>query len=120
MELSEIQFIGSFPIYVLTTFTLKVYPNQHGKVSLSAIIEEQYKEDVMKCKNDAVKFVKKDTKGKEKVLFCGLIHTIELTCIKDVCKLKMEVISHTIQLDTQKKRRSFQDKNLSYETLLRV
>ena len=42
MELSEIQCMGPFPIYALTTFTLNVCSNQHGKVSLTGIIEKQY------------------------------------------------------------------------------
>ena len=119
MELSEIQCMGPFPIYALTTFTLNVCSNQHGKVSLTGTIEKQYEKSVITCKDDAVKFIIKDKAGEEKILFCGVIHTIELKHMKDVCVLTMEVMSHTIQLDKQKKRRSFQDQNLSYETLLK-
>ena len=119
MELREIQCMGPFPIYALTTFTLNVCSNQHGKVSLTGTIEKQYEKSVITCKDDAVKFIIKDKAGEEKILFCGVIHTIELKHMKDVCVLTMEVMSHTIQLDKQKKRRSFQDQNLSYETLLK-
>ena len=50
-------------------------------------------------------------------MFCGVASGIGVVCENGVYYLEAEAVSWTIKLDLEKKKRSFQEKGLSYKDI---
>ena len=90
--------------------------NQHVHMKMTAIVKEAYKDKYVKSatKEEQIKVtVDKD------VLFQGMIEMVEVKQEGELYYLVLKGISNFYETDLVKKRRSFQDKSLSYHDMVK-
>lgn len=85
--------------------------NEHAKLSLRGVLKEGC-EDSMAEDDWEEKTITLKEKGK--TLFCGVATDIGIVCENGVYYLEAEAVSWTVKLDCKRKKRSFQEKGLSY------
>jgi len=95
-------------------------PNQHSKLFLTGILPEDteasYVEKALAEKNIEIKVENEDN---SKTIFCGLIQSIEVFTRANSYYLQIEAVSHSIALDIERVRRSYQDLTMTYDNLMR-
>ncbi|MDR0266763.1 contractile injection system protein, VgrG/Pvc8 family [Paenibacillus sp.] len=95
--------------------------NKHSTLTFSAIISEEKKDSYVN-QTDAetsIKVVIQDDVGKtEHCLFTGLVSKVRVNTVHGVYYLHVEAISHSYLLDIKVKKRSFQNPNISYNSLI--
>lgn len=94
--------------------------NQHGKLELSAVLLE---ENIIACTNNitsfsAVRVVITDDQATID-LFNGVITSLDVKALQQVGYISMEALSYSYLLDIKQKNRSFQNKNITYEQLVK-
>ncbi|BCZ47340.1 hypothetical protein psyc5s11_34070 [Clostridium gelidum] len=90
--------------------------NEHHKVSLEALIEEE----------NAEKYLEESVEGKEiklfideKVIYVGKIIKLEISYKGQVAHLKLNTISYSYDLDIKKHKQSFVNLQSTYEDVIR-
>lgn len=117
-EISEIRFVGSFSIFALESFALEVKPNMHGEVEIFAVIEKKFEKAVLECMDQPIEFrAKGEDDIEESVIFSGIVNFVRLRYKKGIYRVNLKAVSHTIRLDIEKKRMSFQNQSMSYKKL---
>ncbi|WP_297423988.1 phage baseplate assembly protein V [Clostridium sp.] len=91
--------------------------NEHAKLYISGVI---YDEDVDKYvevaeDDESIKVSVKDYEGNITDLFEGIVTSISINATDDVRVLEVEALSRTILMDIEKKSRTFQNENNTYE-----
>lgn len=96
--------------------------NEHTRLSFTAILPEELQDSYVQLieADSPVCVSQLDEVGTPTPLFKGTILHMEVKAVRDVYYLEVEAISHTYKLDIRKKDRSFQDKNMKVEELLRA
>lgn len=96
--------------------------NKHSTLSFSAIISDEKKDSYVN-QTDAetsIKVVIQDDAGKtEHCLFTGLVSKVRVNTVRGVYYLHVEAISHSYLLDIKLKKRSFQNPNIAYSSLIK-
>jgi uncharacterized protein involved in type VI secretion and phage assembly len=101
----------------LQEFKLEKQINNHGKVYLKGIVpDRQTADECLELLDSAARI---EVSGKQTVLFAGLVTRVELLAASQYFELTVEAVSCSYELDIQKKYRSFQNINLTYEALIR-
>ena len=113
MELQEVgrYEIEPFDIERILELRLTEKINEHAKLSLRGVLKEGCK-DSMAEEDWKEKTITLKEEGK--TLFCGVATGIGIVCENGIYYLEAEAVSWTIKLDCQRKKRSFQEKGLSY------
>lgn len=95
--------------------------NEHSTLYLKALLPEDKKDSYVKDggQGGSVKLSVSDTQGGEEVLFLGMVQNVEVSAVLGSYYMEVYGISHSYELDVEKKSRSFQDKNMTYEKLIR-
>ncbi|OAB36090.1 hypothetical protein PGLA_21130 [Paenibacillus glacialis] len=113
--------IEPFEILHLQNIRITKGINEHSKLTFSAIISEE-KRDGYVTKTNAETFIKvliQDHDGeREHGLFTGLVTKIRVNASRGVYYLNIEAISHSYLLDIKRKKRSFQNPNILYSSLI--
>ncbi len=93
--------------------------NDHARADFTALVPEGEKDKyLLQTKSQtAIEIKYKDSSGST-CLFKGIIKHIEVKAIKDVYFLYVEAVSYTFNLDVKLKRRSFQNKDMTYKKLI--
>ncbi|MCM3170796.1 phage late control D family protein [Paenibacillus sp. MER 99-2] len=88
----------------------------HARLSFSGWIDEDWEETILQQagSHDRVGFIRKDNTGREIPLFKGQLHDISIEAFRGMTYVRAVVISHTYELDTFQRTRSFQNENLRY------
>lgn len=85
--------------------------NAHGRMSLTAILKDKMKEEVIHEMGEDVALYSVRKDGVEPI-FKGRMTGIDLVSEGGLYQLKVEAYSYTYDMDIQKKSRSFQDINM--------
>ncbi|AQS08744.1 phage late control gene D protein Gpd [Clostridium saccharobutylicum] len=90
--------------------------NEHAKIYISGIISDEDSDKYVEVADDdeSIKVSVKDDNNNIIDLFQGMVTNIAINSINDVKTLEIEALSHTFEMDIEKKYRSFQGENLTY------
>ena len=111
--------IDPFKLDHIENLKITKIPNQHSRLVMTGILpedtEDSYVEKILAEKNVEVIIKGEDDSD---TIFCGLIQTIEVFTRASTYFLKLEAVSHSISLDIERVRRSYQDLSMTYESLM--
>jgi hypothetical protein len=94
--------------------------NEHTQCYLTAIIHEENKDDYVKQLNAEKKIeIYAQTQQGEISLFKGFIKELEIQFVGGMYVLELKGISSSFEADLEKKKRSFQDQQMTYENLIK-
>ncbi|WP_019419954.1 DUF6531 domain-containing protein, partial [Paenibacillus sp. OSY-SE] len=114
----------------LTGLTLTKEVNEHVQLQFSAIIPEEKKDSCiheLEFGAPVVLYQELEDSGERKgedrsnqgeILFHGMIRNVEIRCIRSVYVLKIDAVSYTYALDMERKRRSFQQVDMTYREVI--
>lgn len=113
---------GDILINNIEDIEIDIKANSHGKMKIKGMIskEEAEKIIVSQYKNKEIKLLQKDDDGVicSRPIFSGLINNLEVKENAGVYTAIIYVYSGTYILDMEKKKRSFQDRNMSYKEVI--
>ncbi|MHC1748111.1 MAG: hypothetical protein AB9856_06960 [Cellulosilyticaceae bacterium] len=93
--------------------------NEHVTLYLTAIIKEDSQDSYVKEIQEQTQ-IELFTQGENgKTLFKGMIQNLKINVVNNIYYLEIIGISNSYAMDIKKKSRSFQDKNMTYEVLLK-
>ncbi|WP_425448046.1 hypothetical protein, partial [Dethiothermospora halolimnae] len=108
------------PLKINTLLEMKMEQgiNEHGKLYIKAIVEEEEEFDtsINTSLGDEI-YIYGEDEGK-KDIFKGIIYSIEVKNTTEVYTAEIHCISGSYMLDTKEKNRSFQDKEMEYPALI--
>lgn len=94
--------------------------NEHGTLYVKAILPEEHKDRyVERCtelSGISLAYIQADES--ESVLFQGLVRDIQVRNIGGIYYMEIRAVSYSYLLDIEKRTRTFQQKNMSYEMLM--
>ncbi|WP_281278946.1 contractile injection system protein, VgrG/Pvc8 family, partial [Paenibacillus kobensis] len=95
-------------------------PNEHGRMRLRGLVADtdNISSTVHATADDQITLWAK-TEAHEKILFKGVIASVQTTSRNRVYTIELEATSSTILLDRTLHNRSFQDSGMSYESVIR-
>ncbi|WP_098748610.1 contractile injection system protein, VgrG/Pvc8 family [Paenibacillus sp. EZ-K15] len=116
--------IGFENIRVTSPYRLKIVkdiqiewkPNEHGRLFIRGLVDDQDQVNaVLKAStDDQVQAFDGETK-----IFSGLIANVQTKHHNGIYSIEIEAVSGSSRLDAQKRRRSFQNKNMTYGELVK-
>ncbi|MFX3633296.1 MAG: contractile injection system protein, VgrG/Pvc8 family [Candidatus Pristimantibacillus sp.] len=94
--------------------------NEHAHVKFTGMVPEEKKDSYVEMTdaNTQIEISQINEDGTVSPLFCGIVLSIEIKAIRGVYYIEVEGVSHSYKLDTKRKSRSFQDRNMTYPALL--
>lgn len=93
--------------------------NEHGRLSLTGILKEDRKDDYIK-KNLANEQIILSFFGEQsKTLFQGMVKEVSTEAKGGVYFIRISALSNSCQMDQKKESRSFQDKKMTYEAVMK-
>lgn len=101
--------------------TIEKKINGHGKAVISGHIENSREKKVMEQikKGDCSAHIRiRSEKGKEEEIFNGIVQKAEIQTIGGLKKISIQLAGATVLLDCKERTRTFQDKSMTYDTLL--
>lgn len=94
--------------------------NEHSTLYVKALLPKAQKDSyVERCAGESgicLSYVKED--GSEGVLFQGLVENIQVKNMGDTCYMEVSALSYSFRMDIEKRTRTFQQKDVSYERLM--
>jgi len=112
----EIQLKLPYEIKYLCDLKIIKEINDHGKIFITGVIPEGKKDGCMQdaSLNDIIEVSQKDGIN----LFKGVITRVEVKSVRDIYYIHIEGVSCTYELDIKKTKRSFQNKDMTYNELV--
>lgn len=116
MELQEVgrYEVEPFALERILELHLTKKVNEHARLSIRGVLKEGEEAGLVDDDWDEKAITLKE---EGKTLFCGVASGIGVVCENGVYYLEAEAVSWTIKLDLEKKKRSFQEKGLSYKDI---
>lgn len=110
-----------YNIVRLLDFSIVQKVNDHGKISLTAIIpdEDQDAYNGLEYGNDPIEVYESDGDQVLTCLFKGIVTHLQLQVRNGIYSMKIQAASYTYLLDKQMKNRSFQNLNITFYKLFR-
>ncbi|MCY9528238.1 DUF6531 domain-containing protein [Paenibacillus alvei] len=111
----------------ITELSLHMSVNEHIELRLSAIIPEQKKDGFLHDLKFGDRVIVRRELGENEedgrswhgdVLFQGIIRNMEISCFRQVYMLQVEAVSSTYMMDIERKRRSFQQVDMTYSEVI--
>ena len=117
MELQEVGIykVEPFALERILELELKKWANEHTKLRVRGVLEDG-EEDSLIDESWEEKPIKLTESGN--VLFCGVATDVGVVCENGIYYLEAEAVSWTVKLDKEEKKRSFQEKGLSYKNIV--
>lgn len=112
----QIRIESELPIESVDILQLNIRRGEHGKPALQGSVAEENDGEVIfgGLENSTLKLY-----ADQELLFCGLIDEIKITHEGQKAAVELYGISATIKLDQEKKSRSLQDTEMTYEESMR-
>lgn len=112
----QIRIESELPIESVDILQLNIRRGEHGKLALQGSVAEENDGEVIfgGLENSTLKLY-----ADQELLFCGLIDEIKITHEGQKAAVELYGISATIKLDQEKKSRSLQDTEMTYEESMR-
>lgn len=115
-------FIEPYNFERITEFKLVREVNEHGKLILCGVIDEADEDKYVECANEDSYIVVNlvDNENNNKKIFEGVVVNIEIIADNNVRYLKIEALSKTFLMDTERKKRSFQNEDYTYGDIFSI
>lgn len=113
---NEITIRTTMPLLSITKLCIELSENSHHEVKLDAVIRQEYTKDVLNTSFYGDKIVVLNEDGK--ILFYGLLEKVKLNIENKYMEAEITGCSHTVLLDGERRRRSFQNTKMTYQQLL--
>ncbi|MWC31265.1 hypothetical protein [Paenibacillus sp. MMS18-CY102] len=119
IDFGQLHVQSSFKIQRIEDVHMEWKPNEHGRMVLRGIVADtDNTNSAIHAAVDEPIILKAMSEKREERLFKGVIASIKTTSRNGVFTVELEAISGTIKLDRTIHNRSFQDKGMSYESLI--
>lgn len=116
----HLRVVSPYRIKTIESIKLNWQPNEHGALILRGIVDDMDKANaVLKASSEDVIEVKASLESGEQTIFKGIISKVTTIHRSGVYLLEIEAMSGTSILDVQKRRRSFQNKDMTYGALVK-
>ncbi len=111
--------IAPYELVSLQELTISKEMN-HARLTLTGIVPEDKKENYVEMTeaDTAIEVSQVDEHGSAVPLFHGIVLNVGIKAVRGVYYLEVEAVSHTYLLDVKKRKRSFQNHNMTYDQLL--
>ncbi|MDR1548578.1 MAG: hypothetical protein LBT06_08345 [Hungatella sp.] len=93
--------------------------NEHAYLHLTAVLSDHYKDDYINKTLSEEQIILSAKGDNPRALFKGMIQQIRTEAEGGIYYLKIKAVSNSFQTDIKKECRSFQDKNMTYENMIR-
>ncbi|WP_081418776.1 polymorphic toxin type 30 domain-containing protein [Paenibacillus sp. Leaf72] len=93
---------------------------EHGKLIVVGTVAEEKEDEIIThaSANDHIGVYRVLKDGRKQPLFLGQLHHVELHAARDGVRVQLEVLSHTYDFDTRRKKRSFQSTDHTYNEIV--
>ena len=111
---------SAIKLKTITNVELRVVKNEHATLVVRGIADEEidvYKQLNGRNLNTPLKLYSSEDAGN--AIYCGLIESVSLLRLDDIDYFEISVVSASKLMDTVKKKRSFQDVEMTYEALVK-
>lgn len=113
--------ISPYKFQKILEFKLSQELNEHAKLTIRGIIDEEKLDEYVENSNDNEKLeVSIIDENSTKILFKGIVTNILIDASNNVRTLSIEAMSETILMDIKKKSRSFQDEKSRYSDIFKT
>ncbi len=112
----NIKLVSPYEVKSLIGLKITKEINNHSKIYFKGIIEEDKKDEYISkaSTKDKIELNYIENGATVKCLFKGVISKIKIKAVNSIYYVEAEGISNTYELDVKLKKRSFQNKNMSY------
>ncbi|BAU27215.1 late control gene D protein (GPD) [Aneurinibacillus soli] len=116
----NIQLVSPYDMKSLHQLRIIREVNDHARFQITGIIPEEKVDSYIERASSTDTIELNQLQGKQVVrpLFRGIVSTIEIQTVRGVYMIQIEALSHTYQLDTKRKQKSFQNKNMRYTEMI--
>ncbi len=92
--------------------------NEHSTLYVKALLSEEVKDNYVKnCRQGRDVSLSIKSSENDGVLFCGIVKDIQVSCAHGSYYMELYAVSYSYLLDIEKKSRTFQDKQKTYDLL---
>jgi hypothetical protein len=113
----EIQLILPYEIKYLCDLKIVKEINDHGKIYITGVIPDGKKDSCIQ--NASIKDIIEVKEKDGNVLFKGVITQVDVKTVRDIYYVYIEGVSCTYELDVKKTKKSFQNKDMTYNELIK-
>lgn len=119
---NDIDLLSPYEIKHIKELKIVSEINNHTTLYLSGLIPEDKEDSYIKSASadDKVEVVQIDGASKVRTLFKGVVSNIAIRCVKGIYYLEVEAQSHTSLMDVKRQYRSFQNKQMLYDDLIKT
>lgn len=111
--------IEPYELQHVENLKIKKVPNEHTTLYITGILaedlEDSYVQEAIAQKTIKVSVL---TDDEPRVIFSGIINTIEVRARANIFHITIEAVSHSNKLDIELVRRSYQELSMTYEDLM--
>ncbi|WP_139488159.1 contractile injection system protein, VgrG/Pvc8 family [Brevibacillus dissolubilis] len=120
LSYQDIQVNSPYAIQRLHELRIVKTVNDHATMYLTGLIpEDKAQTYIEKAKStDSIEINQVDQGSKVRTLFNGKVSQIGMKVVRGVTYIEVEAVSHTIDLDLKRLRRTFQDTEMRYTSLI--
>ena len=117
----RIKFQNPFGLNILHNLQLQVQPNDHARLTFSGIVDAEtgVSEIEKQLEGRSITVEITDDEDKPAPLFSGFTQAVTISRTNEIYYIEGTLISGTYLLDLEKKSRSFQDINMTYQGLVK-
>lgn len=118
LECDKVIVTIGLPILYIKNMEMQIIENEHGSLSIKAVLKETPVDTAISnffVDEPCVKVMTKDNKN---VLFWGIIEKLEIEQLEHYVEVELWCYSYTVKLDKEKKKYSYQDKDLTYQQII--
>ncbi|MBG9943115.1 contractile injection system protein, VgrG/Pvc8 family [Brevibacillus formosus] len=114
--------ISPYQLTHLVELTITKKINEHARLTFTGIVPEELKDSYVEMTEaqTPIEISQVDNDGNATPLFAGIVLEIGIKAVRDVYYLYVEAVSPTYNLDVKRKSRSFQNKAMTYGSLLKT
>ena len=107
-----------FRIISVQSCVIRAGYGQHTRAEVTAVVDGDSAQGVLTdTADEAVTITGRDSAGMERILFSGVVESLELATEGGYTVLYLKAVSHTWKMDIRKKSRSFQDTSMTYRSV---
>ena len=107
----------ALPLLAIIGMKIGINENEHGKGKLEAVVRKEYSAEVLRTDFSGSGMIVEAEDGK--ILFNGFLETAAFHIENGYTSVSAELVSRSILFDREKKCRSFQKPEMTYEQIMR-
>ncbi len=116
----NIQLISPYEVKSLSEMAIVKTVQDHARLYVTGIIPEEQQDVYIETASstDTVKVNEVENGSVVRTLFSGLVSRIGIKVVRGIYYIELEAMSHTCKIDSKRKRKSFQNKDMRYTEMI--